>query len=341
MKLNQPITPEDYKLLNGFQSICKTLQKQQYAGRWEKPLVYWVLPGDRRVPMALLGHKIGDLLATSFDDLFNTPGVGRKKIETLVTLLQRVAQEDSPTLVTVGTEASGQNGNGKPSKGKKFNSADVSDAVWTLWQKTVRRHGLGCEKIGYLAPTLQTLPTVIWQTPLDFYLDRNLDEIRSLKTHGAKRVCAVLEVFHTLHHMLAKAGTDEYMVVRPAPKFVVALENWLARVMASETPPTAKELRRYLVLPLLEQIRHDGGETLHSLVRVRLGIDGKSKNIREQSKRMGVTRARVYQMLEDSSDVMNVRWPQGHCYLAHLSEKLTDKNALKMLNTLRDLLYAE
>ena len=36
---------------------------------------------------------------------------------------------------------------------------------------------------------------------------------------------------------------------------------------------------------------------------------------------MGVTRARVYQLLEDCSRVMAVRWPEGQQLLAHLDAK--------------------
>ena len=49
---------------------------------------------------------------------------------------------------------------------------------------TVRLHGIGQEKLGRLAPSLQSLPTVIWESPLGFYLDKSLTEIRELKTHG-------------------------------------------------------------------------------------------------------------------------------------------------------------
>ena len=37
---------------------------------------------------------------------------------------------------------------------------------------------------------------VIWNTPLGAYTHFTLGEIRAMKTHGEKRVRAILEVFH-------------------------------------------------------------------------------------------------------------------------------------------------
>jgi hypothetical protein len=42
---------------------------------------------------------------------------------------------------------------------------------------------------------------------------------------------------------------------------------------------------------------------------------------------MGVTRARVYQLLDDCSKIMSVRWPEGQSQLRALAEKLRAENA--------------
>ena len=62
-----------------------------------------------------------------------------------------------------------------------------------------------------------------------------------------------------------------------------------------------------------------------------------------QSRRMGVTRARVYQLLDECSKVMDVRWPEGRCQLAALAEELDRDNvegdAMELLSSLRELLF--
>ena len=113
-----------------------------------------------------------------------------------------------------------------------FDPSIVSEALWTQWLETARRHEVGRELLGRLAPTLQALPTVIWQTPLEFYMQYSVSEIRQLKTHGEKRVRVVLEVFHIVHEMLADVNADKHLSIRLVPNFIEPLEDdaeWMAR----------------------------------------------------------------------------------------------------------------
>jgi hypothetical protein len=58
---------------------------------------------------------------------------------------------------------------------------------------------------------------------------------------------------------------------------------------------------------------------------------------------MGVTRARVYQLLEECGRVMEVRWPEGKHLLAQLEAKLAAEQPgdhdLKLLHATRELVY--
>ena len=56
------------------------------------------------------------------------------------------------------------------------------------------------------SPSLQELPTVIWNSPLSTFLDYSLAELRQLKTYGEKRVRVVLEVFHAVHEAVGRRG---------------------------------------------------------------------------------------------------------------------------------------
>ncbi len=108
-----------------------------------------------------------------------------------------------------------------------FDATIVSESLWTQWCETVQRYGLGPEKLGRLAPSLQALPTVIWHSRLEEYADRSLAEIRSLKTHGEKRVNAILEVFCTVHEALSTATLQENIDVVIVPRFIPPLNRWL------------------------------------------------------------------------------------------------------------------
>jgi len=58
---------------------------------------------------------------------------------------------------------------------------------------------------------------------------------------------------------------------------------------------------------------------------------------------MGVTRARIYQLLEDCSRIMEVRWPEGQQWMAQLEAKFnaeaTSQDDLRLFRATRELFY--
>ena len=121
------------------------------------------------------------------------------------------------------------------------------------------------------------------------------------------------------------------------------MEDWLQEALAAPTLPTADEVRDNLTVPLLDQMLIDAGETIHELSAGRLGISGPPQSVRQQAKRMGVTRARVYQLLEDCSRVMEVRWPEGKQLLAQLDARYqaeaTDQDDPRLFRSTYELFY--
>src|SRR3954466_10204005 len=149
MKTNKVTSVEDYKIVSSFQSLRKQLLDDKFADRLEKPLAYWALPNDRRLPLAFLGRTIKDLLATPFEELSATPGIGQKKISSLVKLLSR-ATKDHPPAVPFGlTELN--DGTRRPAspiekprrQPTTFDPSIVSEALWAQWQTTVIEQGIG------------------------------------------------------------------------------------------------------------------------------------------------------------------------------------------------------
>jgi hypothetical protein len=346
MKMNKVTSVEDYKIVSSFQSLRKTLLDDKFADRLEKPLAYWALPNDRRLPLAFLGRTIKDLLATSFEELSATPGIGQKKISSLVKLLSR-ATKDHPPAVPFGLNELNEPKKGAAEKPRQqtgdFDPSIVSEALWAQWQQTVVEQGLGREKLGRLAPTLQALPTVIWHTPLEQYVSHTVAEIRQLKTHGEKRVRVVLEVFYIVHEMLAGAGSSQHLAVKIVPKFIQPIEDWIARMRENPAAVNDDEVREHLAVPLLNQLLVDAGNTIHELSEGRLGVNGAPQSVRQQAKKMGVTRARVYQLLEDCSRVMDVRWPEGQQLLAELEAKFQTEGipaeSLRLFQATRELFF--
>ena len=338
---------DEYKLHSSFDEIRNVLLDGRYTDRRHKPLAYWALPNDRRLPLAFLGRTIDDLLSTPFDELSSTAGIGQKKIGSLVRLLHRATQDQPPAVPFGISDRSGEQDSAGPeiddTQPNNFDPSIVSESLWTQWRDTVRQREVGHEKLGRLAPTLQALPTVIWHSPLQYYLDFSVSEIRQLKTHGEKRVRVVLEVFHVVHELLSNTSARSHLDVRLVPKFIPPMEDWISDVMQRTEGLPPGELQRELILPMLRQIEIDAGPTVHKLANSRLGIDGESQSVRAQSRRMGVTRARVYQLLDDCSKVMNVRWPEGEQRLVrlaeHLKEQQGDASDLETLDAASELLF--
>ena len=185
---------------------------------------------------------------------------------------------------------------------------------------------------------------MIWHIPLEQYVNHTVAEIRQLKTHGEKRVRVVLEVFHIVHEMLGSCGSEQqHLSLRIVPKFIQPIENWIAQILERPGVPSADEVRDCLAAPLLEQVQIDAGPTIHELSEGRLGISTPPQSVRQQAKRMGVTRARIYQLLEDCSRIMEVRWPEGQQWMAQLEAKFnaeaTSQDDLRLFRATRELFY--
>lgn len=339
--MKKVLSADGFKLKGEFDQTRDSLLGDDFRDRLDKPLAYWAQPDDRRLPFAFLGRTIGELLGTPYEDLVSTPGIGQKKIETLVTLLRRSIEQPPTSVFDAPPDPHRkQNHSEKP---QPFNASTVSDSEWSKWKDTVRKHNLGHEPLGRLAPSLQGLPTVIWETPLAEYLDISFNDLQTRKTHGEKRVRAILEVFYFIHRILDGADTHGCYAVTLTPSYVADIESWIARVTQNGYMPNPDEARSKLFDPILHQILVDAGATSYDLVCGRLGVDTEVENVRDQSKRLGVTRARVYQILEECQQVMHIRWPQGRGQLSMLLEKVSavapDSELIEQLNELRSLLF--
>jgi hypothetical protein len=62
----------DVKLASNYDSLRSTLLGEAYAARLDRPLAFWALPSDRRLPTAFLGKTLGELLHQPFDQLAAT-----------------------------------------------------------------------------------------------------------------------------------------------------------------------------------------------------------------------------------------------------------------------------
>jgi hypothetical protein len=334
------ISNDRYRLIGTYERLRKALVERPDDGRLDKALSYWVLPTDRRLPIAFLDRPLRELLNQPFDELMSTPGVGHKKILGFFDLLKRASKATAPD-APFGLSNSDAKRQKPPTPTGGFDATIVSESLWTQWCETVQRYGLGPEKLGRLAPSLQSLPTVIWHSRLEEYADRSLADIRSLKTHGEKRVHAILEVFCTVHEALATATLQENIDVVIVPRFVPPITRWLMETVAQPDLPPVDQLHKHIVKPMINQIKIDLGDQVAGLASARLCLDENSPSVKQQAETIGVTRARVYQLLEDCAKVMEVRWPEGRYYFAPLATRFgsSDPETIGLVHGIVDLFY--
>jgi len=344
MKMNRSSVVVEFRLVSIFEEVRHKLLSPECEDRLDKPLGYWALPTDRSAPIALMGRSLRDLLNTPFEQLYATPGIGQKKINSLVELLERAALPEPPGAIHVEAETVGEAEDAIAADGGHVDTSIVSEALWVQWQQTIRDHGLGKETLGRFSPSLQSLPRVIWNTPLDAYTELTLAEIRALKTHGEKRVRAVLEVFGGLHALLARIHPQPHLAVRILPGFVAQLDVWTTAVLRQSAAIDPQAIRASFVDPLMAQLSIDAGEQIAHLAATRLRLDGSGASVRQVARRMGLTRARVYQLLGDVGAMMNVRWPEGAAIMHEVSETLhaqfKDSTQLELFDAVCELFFA-
>jgi hypothetical protein len=121
-------------------------------------------------------------------------------------------------------------------------------------------------------------------------------------------------------------GTQDHLVVRIVPKRIDQVEQWIGHALQTPGVPSREELFENFVHPLLEQVRTDATQQIASLAENRLGISGPITSVRQAARAMGLTRARVYQLLNEINDVMAIRWPTGRHQVHELREKLVSES---------------
>jgi hypothetical protein len=345
MKLNRSHSVIDYKLFSRFDHLKQKLLAEKPQELLDKPLAFWTVPNDRRLPLAFMGRSISELLATPFEELYATAGVGQKKIAGLVDLLTRVSSLQTPDDMLQPTAATRKQAPVALPGDADFDPATVSESSFEQWRASVARFGMEKETLGRFANSLQDLPRVVWNTPLENYIHLSLSEIRALKTHGEKRVRVVVEIFGALHRTLGMGPPVSYLNMRIRPRFIGPLEAWVLDALQRPLLADPNEMRRSWIEPIVDQVRVDAGDQIARLTEGRLGLGGKSSSVRDTAKKMRLTRARVYQLLNDVSAILGVRWPEGQALGELLRTRVQieaeDRNAYEQFFTAMDLFFPQ
>lgn len=314
---------DDVQLVPQYEQLRNTLLQERYTLHLTKPLAFWALPTDRRLPLVLINRTLGDLLNISFEELCNTPSIGEKKIQSFLTLLAR-AVNTKPEDIPDSSISDNPETNASlflDEKESFDDSTDVSELQWQKWQKTILDQRFEKEKLGRLCPTLTELTRVIWNSPLEEYCNKTLAEMRRIRTHGEKRVTAILKIFHSICSIVGKVGNTKHLLLRLVPTNIEHVENWAMRTLSKRGTPNKAEIEANYVSPLLAQLKIDASDQICRLAENRIGLQGEVTSIRQAAKSLGLARARIYQLLNEINDILMVRWPNGRLITSLLRNK--------------------
>jgi hypothetical protein len=134
---------------------------------------------------------------------------------------------------------------------------------------------------------------------------------------------------------------DSRLAVQIVPRFLVPIEAWVLRWLTNVGVPNKHEIHDSFVSPLIEQIKVDAGPLIARLAEQRL--DSQSGSVRKAAHKLGLTRARIYQLLSEVAEVITLRWPAGPALVGQLRNKMHGAGAepelLAWLDTAIELLF--
>jgi len=314
---------EDVQVVPQYEQLRNVLLQDEFSVHLTKPLAFWTLPTDRRLPLILINRTLGELLQIPFEELCRTPSIGEKKIQSLLTLLGRAAgtkSEDIPDS-SLSLKSDASSALFLDETMSFTDSTFVSEIQWQKWRTIIFEKGLANEKLGRLCPTLIELTRVIWNSTLGEYCTKTLAELREIRTHGEKRVTAILKIFHCVCSIVSQLENSKHLVTQLAPKDIVHVETWSMLTLSKRGRPTKSDIEANYILPLLAQLRIDATEHLCRLAENRIGIHEEVTSIRQAARALGLARARIYQLLNEINDILMVRWPNGRLITSLLRNK--------------------
>ncbi|HEV3002857.1 MAG TPA: hypothetical protein VGX78_00280, partial [Pirellulales bacterium] len=118
--------------------------------------------------------------------------------------------------------------------------------------------------------------------------------------------------------------------------------EWAMRWLQTSGTPSLTEIQNQFVTPLLNQVRVDANNQVAKLAERR--ISSRSTTVRQMAERLGLTRARIYQLLDEVADIVAVRWPNGRFLVGTLRERLhawgTERRAVLLFDAACELFFA-
>ena len=248
MRLAKASSFEELQIISRYEGLRTVLLDRACSDHIDKPLAIWALPTDRRLPLAFLGAFAA---RPAGDPLCGAVGHTRHRAEE-DSLLCEPPGPGGPIragrAAGGGTRAGGAarpapaGGNGAAG-GSPFDPGQRVGGGGPAGGCR-RAAGVGSRTAGPLRPQLAEHDSRDLEHAAGSLYGHTLGEIRVMKTHGEKRVRAILEVFHSLHVVIANMGLREHLTVNIVPRLIEQVEQWTGHVLQTPGTPSQEEISR-------------------------------------------------------------------------------------------------
>lgn len=322
------------KSVHEFAALSRKLRESDTLDL-NKPLSYWVRKEEGSLGQSLLSRSLDEIFRCSYEELYSIRGVGVKKVDKLLNLLKRLSQDPNSHRATYQSKST--------KDAQVLQSAFISEHEWAGLREKISKSYMANEPLGRLSSGLKHVPTVIWNTPLKQYCHATMSEMRTQKTHGTKRIAAVVNAFRSASEILSNSTARAQHPPR-LPLFA-NIEQWYSRTPA-ERRHELRELAAFLINPIMQQFTADLPDLTLQVVHERLGWETQARSVIQISKKHRLTRARVYQHLDIPVQVLKLRWPDGKdlwkkCLneLAKTGKPLENNETFIILKAIYDLFF--
>lgn len=215
-----------FKLAEEFAEIRSVLRSGHHAYRLNTRLLDWTQRADRPLPVPFLDASIAGLLDTPFDNLIETPGVGIKKIATLLRVLRRVAGVTEPA---PGVNKAAEPGTGSRQAAKLEELSAAFDAVCHTLRES-RFDELRDKPLRHWVELGdRRLPTPCLLSTLDQVIATPFDRLCNLSTLGPKKLGMLIV-------LLQRAAGIETTASDPVQRTAISTDNDAAVISARSQP---------------------------------------------------------------------------------------------------------
>ncbi len=281
----------------------------------DRPVSRWVTADDSHLPRQFLGHSARRLTeAGCWQEIGDSPGIGVAKLNRLLDLIERAIDRVETPRPTSAEQPGG--------RAEAFDPGALDEVGWSAWAEAVRLHRLDGLPLGRFARSLNELSASLWAVPLRRFLDLPLVEVPRLAGMGPVRVGQVLRAIAEVARAVSAMPAGSPLACRLSVERIHGIACWIDAALAARAVPTADELDRQFVRPLLAQLDADLSAEDAELIRRRWGLGGRPATLEALGREVGLTRERIRQLTEQAGRVLAVRWPEGRHLLDDFYELL-------------------